>query len=289
MKDIYSGFVHTANVPITSTPIRVYDGKGNPLPIRIANDSVEISHITYPSLDGVPDGLLYKDENDLVLTKPVPSDLLENVGSAGTYTDIGSVTINERGFITNIANVASTDTNPLKVTTTTYFSVPFALGGMPLSYIREGNTAPGTLTQEYPIDGNVDNPPVLPSNVKTLLLHISIPQTRLTSPSDFAFPTAEVYKQQTLFNVNAAASTRDKEGFPFFYRNLQLSTQETQKVLGDVVWGDFGISAVAKVTKRTVEDVTYASIKIVENGSFVALLGEMEMAQVYVTIIGYQT
>lgn len=126
--DTYRGLLQTGNIPIDTTDkVQVYDGLGNPLPLKISKDLVEISNITYP-LSTNTDGVLYKDENNTInILETIPLNTLETVIDGGTYNNVTSITINDQGIVTDIVGDAQessslNETNTVR--TTTYLTYP---------------------------------------------------------------------------------------------------------------------------------------------------------------------
>jgi len=128
INDNYAGLIHTSNVPVLSTMVQLYDGTGNPVPIRISQDRVEISGITYP-LSSTTTGYLFKDSSNVVtITNTISSSFIQPSTNAGTYNNIDSITVNAQGQITNINTnsvaISSIEEKVLTVTSTTYLETP---------------------------------------------------------------------------------------------------------------------------------------------------------------------
>lgn len=53
ISDSYGGLLHTNSTPVNSTGlVQVYDGFGNPLPLKVSSSTVQLGNIQYPSTVG---------------------------------------------------------------------------------------------------------------------------------------------------------------------------------------------------------------------------------------------
>jgi hypothetical protein len=63
----YKGVLHTANQPVTGTEMRqVYDGSGNPTPLKISQFAVGVGDYTLPTTGSLGDTLIFDANGNLV-------------------------------------------------------------------------------------------------------------------------------------------------------------------------------------------------------------------------------
>lgn len=130
INDNYTGLLHTSATPVDSaTMVPLYDGVGNALPIKVSNEKVSISNITYPLTSAsVPVGYLFKNSsNEIAITNTIPPEYIQSTTQAGTYSNILSIALNDQGQVTAINTnpvVTSIEESIFTVTSTTYMDVP---------------------------------------------------------------------------------------------------------------------------------------------------------------------
>jgi len=71
--DGYYGLLHTANVPVNSSElVQIYDGRGNPAPIKVGNNLLQFGSMGFPTSPGDFGQVLGSDGTDIVFMDVFP-------------------------------------------------------------------------------------------------------------------------------------------------------------------------------------------------------------------------
>jgi len=196
----YGGLLHTGSMSLTGNVLnKVYDGFGNPSPIKISESELEISGTRYPSsLGTVGSFLQLQNDNNLTFIPNIPLSALGTLSPSpsGNYTGVKTISVNEKGLVTNIEGHSGSYT----VTSTTYVEnagSPFTLLGVTNNFV-------------------MINVPNVPTNAKTVILY-----ARVANYGQTAFQTYKLEASPDGTSVFPAlyyfAGTDDPGDDPVFY------------------------------------------------------------------------
>ncbi len=192
ISDTYLGILHAKGEGLPATGQQyIYDGEGNPSDMKLGRNgqgvsfngalsaqsgkfislssttlncttivgtTLSINGLKYPTAPGSLNHVVLQGANNqLVMSEKIPQgaipDLIPN--PAGIYSDIGTVTVNSAGQVTNITQAPASGS--LTVTSTTYIS---------------DVSSPYHITTPGPSYGSALNFPDVPDDAKTLILYV---------------------------------------------------------------------------------------------------------------------